>query len=535
MQVVESNSEQVTTKKVSIVLNGNEVPATEGERLINIINRHNIPLSSPCYHEALTETGHCGLCLVGARRHKDDKFTVVYACTATAKDGMEIDTNYHEAVAKRQELYTLYLLEHPLDCSKCDKIGNCFLHKFSSQTKFRGFSRIINGKLDESIYEKFSSVLLHDQVKCINCQRCVRFYRDILGEENIGMVRGDKGYREVTIYPGKNLEDNYSLNLVDLCPAGAFLSKSTMYQPAEWDLASTPSISCESSTGINTYVLHAKNKIYRIKARHNEFVNDYWITNSARDEHKLLEQQKRLLKVTYRGKYANLTTALINIVKLSQKQELAIVASGNMSLEDQFALSNMSSCLVSKIYFLRKHRKGDGFLISDDPTPNFNGAILNRLTSGDDAVDDLTELNVMIQKGQCKRILVLNEDIFNLHISYAIPPDLEIMYMGTDKNRTADRASITIPTTTVFEYTGTFINKDWRLQKFNRAVKTPNLNIFPMWYLFSLITAIYYSSDQADNSAPQLLDIWHDMRNSIDVLSNVDFENLDPKGILLKK
>jgi NADH-quinone oxidoreductase subunit G len=522
----------VNNNRINITLNGKRVKAQEGERLVEIIQRHDIPLPAPCYHRSLTETGHCGLCLVGARRKVTDKFSVVFACTATAKDGMEIDTEYEEVIDKRNRLLRLHLLRHPLDCSKCNKVGYCFLHKFAFQTKFPGFTRIAKDQLQDIKYKEFGQHIFFDATKCIDCQRCIRFCRDILDEELLGFIGNENGYGEVDLYPGKTLDNNYSLNLVDLCPAGAFVNRNCLYQPVEWGLISTPSISAESSVGINTYVLHKGNKIFRIKPRENKYVNDTWMTNSARNEHKYFENRKRLTRIMQDGQRVHLEAALLQIVESFLTNELTVVCSGNMSLEDQFVLRKLLDAMVHNVFFLRKKRDPDGFLISDDATPNVKGAILNKIITQEKIVDDLKELNKKIQDRQCKSILSINEEIFSYGIPYALPDDLKIFYIGTENNKTSKRATVTIPVTTVFENTGTFINRDWRLQKFFKAVNPPNGNIFPAWYIFSLLLNVYL--EVSENELLWLDDVWKDMTRSVDLLADIDFFNVNSNGILLK-
>ncbi|MDR2779211.1 MAG: (2Fe-2S)-binding protein [Puniceicoccales bacterium] len=522
----------MNSSEINIIVNGKKIKAQAGEKLVEIIQRHEIPLSAPCYHKLLTETGHCGLCLVGARRKVTDRFSVVFACTATAKDGMEIDTECEEAVSKRNELFKLHLLQHPLDCSKCDKVGYCFLHKFASQTKFAGFTRTVKGQLQNVKYKEFGQHILFDTQKCIGCQRCIRFCRDVLGEELLGFIRNEDGYMDVDLYPGKRLNNNYSLNLVDLCPAGAFVNKNCVYQPVEWDLVSTPSISTESSVGINTYVLHKDNKVFRIKPRENKYVNGSWISDSARNEHKYFENKKRLTKIMQNGQQVHLETAILQIVKTFLTNELAVVCSGNVSLEDQFVLRKLLDSIVHNLFFLRKKRTSDGFLVSDDATPNVNGAILNKIITEEKIIDDLEELNQMVQSGQCRKILSINEEIFSHGVSYALPDNVEIFYIGTENNKTSKRAAVTIPVTTVFENTGTFINKDWRLQKFYKAVNPPNGSIFPMWYIFSLLLNVYLGA--AEKELLWLDDVWKDMSHDLDSLADVDFFHVAFDGILLK-
>jgi NADH-quinone oxidoreductase subunit G len=142
-------------------------------------------------------------------------------------------------------------------------------------------------------------------------------------------------------------------------------------------------------------------------------------------------------------------------------------------------------------------------------------------------------LNQIVKDGKCKRILSINEEVFKYGLSYATPPDVEMFYIGTENDKAAKRAAIAIPSATIFETTGTFINKDWRLQRFHRAVNPPNKNIFPMWYIFSLLLNVYSGSSGSEMFWVD--EVWEKMSKSVDLLEDIDLKNVDPRGILLKK
>ncbi|MDR1596021.1 MAG: (2Fe-2S)-binding protein [Puniceicoccales bacterium] len=517
---------------MNVILNGKKIRVLNGERLVEIIRRFEPSFPSPCYHGALTETGHCEMCFVGARRKAEDPFTVIFSCTATAKEGMEINTGYEPAVASRNKLIALCSLHHPADCAKCDKVGSCFLQKFAVQSKLPRFSRIVCGKLEGVEYVDIGSGVIFDKQKCIGCQRCVRFCRDILGEEVLGFLLGKGGFNTIELYPGKTLESNYAMNLVDLCQGGALISKNRIYQPSAWNLAKTMSISAESSVGVNTYVLHEKNKVFRIIPRENEHVNGTWMPDSARMEHEFGNGRERLLRITQNGRRLPLKSAISQILKSALSNKLFVVCSGNMSLEDQFVLRRFLDIVVSAVFLLKKTRTGDGFLISDDATPNFNGLILASIASDENIVDDLSALEEAVNSKECKKILAINEDIFAHGLSEDMLKSVDIFYIGTEMNATAMAAKIAIPAATFFEYTGTFINRDWRLQKFYRAVNPPNINILPMWCLFSLMTNSYIGSKSDDLT--RIDKVWEEMVNSLPQLANVNFLDFDPSGVVLK-
>jgi NADH-quinone oxidoreductase subunit G len=202
-------------------------------------------------------------------------------------------------------------------------------------------------------------------------------------------------------------------------------------------------------------------------------------------------------------------------------------------MEDQFVLKTLLNFTVTDVFFLKKNRKSDGFLISSDAAPNFSGAVLNDIVGENGAVDDLASLNGKINGGRCKKIISLNEEIFDNGVSYAIPGDVEIYYIGTLHGKTSKRSVASIPIATHFEQTGTFVNRDYRLQKFYKAVSPPNDNIFPLWYVLSTLITAYFG--KRDNELRWLDDVWHSMVKCIAELADVDLFNVDPKGIQLKK
>ena len=225
-------------------------------------------------------------------------------------------------------------------------------------------------------------------------------------------------YKRVKAYgPSLFENNNYWENLVELCPAGALINMKNHYQPTQWSLVATPSISMESSVGINTYVLHKKNKIFRIIPRKNDYVNQDWITNSAREEFAYLYTKDRVQWVTKSGQQVELLNALTEVVKFCLEGEVHVVCSGTMSLEDQFLFKLMLTVIVSNVFFLEKERVSDGFLISDDGSSNTQGAWMMHIAHAKNVCRDLSQLNALAQKGKCRCIIAVDEDIFSHGVS----------------------------------------------------------------------------------------------------------------------
>ncbi|MDR2435790.1 MAG: molybdopterin-dependent oxidoreductase [Puniceicoccales bacterium] len=517
---------------IKVTLNGKSFEFSEKIPLLGALAHAKIELPSPCHHDHLPRTCHCGLCAVGLRQGENSPWKIELACMHAIEDGMEVDTEHPQAEKLRWVMINTYLLKHPLDCSLCDKVGNCFLHKFALHTNFRGFTRVTGKQYSQRNLRPLGKKIAIDDDKCIFCGRCLKFCTDILGEEILGKIKNERNLDEINTYPGKSCDSNYSLNLVDICPAGA-LVENCNYDHLAWNLYHTPSISPESSVGINTYILHDGKHVRRIIPRRNDAVNESWMTDSARNLVDILKPNNRITQVMRAGERADIRMAIAFAVNkiLLNSSDTCILCSGETSLEDQFVLKTFMDIVPMSIYFLKRKGNGDGFLISDDPYPNCIGAQIMRLSNEANTHENLNALYGMIQAGTFKNIICLYEDLFADGIDSKILDGMSITYIGFGNNRTAKISDFTFPVATIFERTGTFVNKNHVLQKFFRAVPPPSKNIFECWEILSLLMNTYRFGESADYLT--LEQIWKDLPHSIEIFSGVDFRNLPLEGILL--
>ena len=144
------------------------------------------------------------------------------------------------------------LINHPLDCPICDQAGECKLQEQSTGYG-RGYSRFIEQKNVKPKRTLLGPRVMLDDERCILCSRCIRFCKEIAKDDVLGFT--DRGsYSTLTCYPGRRLENNYSLNTVDICPVGALTSTDFRFKMRVWFLKQTNSIDTESSAGANTVV-----------------------------------------------------------------------------------------------------------------------------------------------------------------------------------------------------------------------------------------------------------------------------------------
>jgi NADH-quinone oxidoreductase subunit G len=383
---------------------------------------------------------------------------------------MHIRTNSEMVKESRNGVTEFLLINHPLDCPICDQAGECKLQEFSAEHG-RGYSRFIEQKNVKPKRTKLGSRVTLDDERCILCARCIRFSKEIANDDVLGFV--DRGtYSTLTCYPGKELEHNYSLNTVDICPVGALTSTDFRFKMRVWFLKRTNSICTESSVGANTEIWSREGKIYRITPRRNDAVNDTWMTDSGRELFKASESEDRLTHYTIEGVHksdAETAAAAANLIKGGH---VAVVGSAHSTVEEQFFYRLIADRSDAAVTLVHHTGEGDGILLSEDRTPNLRGALLNGLVSKLPEAD-LSPLASDIDSGAVKTLVVVNEDITKLGISPELLAKVKVIYFGTHANEVSQVANVVCPSLMVYEKDGSFVNQSFRLQKFKAAVPGP--------------------------------------------------------------
>lgn len=275
----------------TITINGTEYTLPEGERLnaIQAAQRFGVEIPYYCWHPALSVVANCRMCeiQVGSKDPKTGEIKMipkmVPGCQTPAKDGTVLVTDSKEVQAHQSMIMEYLLINHPLDCPVCDQAGQCGLQDYSythGQSNHRFVEeRSVNPRKD------VSEQIQLNQDRCIMCTRCVRFTREITGTNELEvMSRGN--HAEIAIFPDNPLDNPLAGNVVDLCPVGALLDKDFLHKQRYWFNDQHGAICTRCSTGCNITVEENKGQIWRLRARNNPHVNDYWICDEGRYSYK---------------------------------------------------------------------------------------------------------------------------------------------------------------------------------------------------------------------------------------------------------
>jgi NADH-quinone oxidoreductase subunit G len=468
----------------------------KGTRAIEACAQVGVFVPRYCYHKKLSSPGNCRMCLIemgfprlGPDRKPelgaDDKPIINWiprpqiSCAQDISEGMAVRTNSQLVKECQRGVMEFLLINHPLDCPICDQAGECRLQEFS--VDFGGStSRFLENKVKKPKNVVLGPRVTLDDERCILCSRCIRFCQEIAHDDVLGFV--DRGsYTVLTAHPGKRLENNYSLNTVDICPVGALTSTDFRFKMRVWFLKETKSICTSCATGCNTIIGTREDVIYRQTPRENDHVNSCWMCDYGRLNFRFLEAENRLLEPQIRSDGKLIAAdwpGAVAQAALQLKQftgnEIAIVASGRMTNEELWLASQLAKSLgVQWIDIVPRREPGDDILLSKDRNPNTNGARLI-LRSKSEPGAKLMAIAEAVKSGQIKALVMLKENAMHLGIPVEQLAQLPVfIVMNILAHEATQKATVVLPACGFAEKHGSMINGKGRLQRLNRAVRPP--------------------------------------------------------------
>src|SRR5216110_2210555 len=410
----------------------------KGTRVIEACAQAGVYVPRYCYHKKLSSPGNCRMCLIEMgfpklgpdrkpERGSDGKPIINWmprpqiSCAQDVAEGMGVRTNSPMVEECSKGVMEFLLIKHPLDCPICDQAGECELQEFSVEYGAGG-SRFLENKVKKPKAVQLGPRVTLDDERCILCSRRVRFCNEIAKDDVLGFV--DRGSHTVlTAHPSKRLENNYSLNTVDICPVGALTSSDFRFKMRVWFLKETKSICTSCATGCNTIIGTREDVIYRQTPRENDAVNSCWMCDYGRLNFDYIQSERRLLEPQIHSgeKLVGTTwpTAIAQAVQQLKQfsgQEIAIIASGRMTNEELWLTLQLARTLaVQLIDIVPRTGAGDDILLSEDRNPNANGARLLGVTSEPDA--KLSTITDAVSSGRVKVLITLGENPMRLGIS----------------------------------------------------------------------------------------------------------------------
>ncbi|HWZ31786.1 MAG TPA: NADH-quinone oxidoreductase subunit NuoG [Bryobacteraceae bacterium] len=293
-----------------------------------------------CWHPALGSVGACRQCAVKLFKDEhDSNGTIVMSCMTPAAEGTRISIADADAAAFRAGVIEGLMLNHPHDCPVCDEGGECHLQDMTVMTghDYRRY------EFDKRTFrnQNLGPLVNHEANRCIQCYRCVRYYRDYAGGRDLNAFAGRD-----TVFFGRDedgvLENEFSGNLVEICPTGVFTDKTLKrHYSRKWDQQFAPSVCVHCALGCNIDAGERYGTLRRIVNRYNHEVNGYFLCDRGRFGYEFVNSERRLEQPVLNGNPVSAADARRHLEERVASGRAIGIGSPRASLESNFALRTL--------------------------------------------------------------------------------------------------------------------------------------------------------------------------------------------------
>ena len=548
---------------ITVTIDGKEIQTDPSKTIIEAAFENGIYVPHFCWHPGLSISGNCRMCLVEVEKMPKQ----VIACSTRCMDGMVVHVNSEKAVQAREAVMEFILINHPLDCPICDEAGECKLQDYAYRFSV-GESRFDEDKEHKRKRDELGPHVMFDAERCISCSRCIRFCEDIVGYPQLTFVeRGD----QVTIetFPGRKLDNPYSMNVIDICPVGALTSKEFRFQARAWDMSDTPSICTGCARGCNTDVWVRQNTILRLTPRENQEVNDFWmcdkgrlvswkhVNSESRVEQPMLRKDGAMQPVEWDEALASVASEL----KTFKGEQVALIGSGFDTCEDNYAAARFArEVLKTGFVDLLTHvvpGDQDEFLIREDKTPNTAGARMAGIQPADES-HALASILDGVREGRIKALIVTDyRAAEHPALIEAVEKAQYTVAVVSNTSTLTENADAALAAATFAEKLGTMMNFEKQLQLLRPSVVTAENERWMGTYAMSRLDKVSSEFDRWGRmkkydarSTGQIFadlaglmgaswrfrqpeDIFEEMARKIDLLKDLDYEKIGRWGVRL--
>ena len=536
-------SQTQATKQITLTVDGKSVTVPDGTTVLQACQKANSPVPFYCYHPGLSIAGNCRICLVEIQG--TPKLQI--ACYTRATDGMVVNTTSDNTLKGRRDVLEFLLINHPLDCPVCDQAGECWLQDYYMR------HGLYDPRFNEEKNKKPKAVplgptVMLDAERCILCSRCVRFTDEITKTGEFGIFnRGE--HSEIGLHPGKTLDNNYSGNVVDICPVGALTDRDFRFKCRVWYLAETKSVCTGCSRGCNIEIhtnrerewrghIADGDRVMRLKPRYNPDVNQWWMCDEGRygytfiDHERLttphIREKAEARSATWDEAIDTLAGAINRLRHAKQLDQIGVVLSSYLTNEDLFAAQKVCKLLgLANVVFQRpKPGKADDLLLQADRSPNARGAQAMGIAEGAEALLDKAA------KKQLRVLWVFSQDLTQVFDPAKVKQAADalelLVFQGTNANRTAELAHVVLPSSVYAEKDGTLINFQGRVQRIQMAV-TPAGEALADWEILRMLATTL----KLDVSFVDASSTFAQLAKEVSAFGGLSYEKLGDQGALL--
>jgi NADH-quinone oxidoreductase subunit G len=334
---------------VAVTIDGRAVVAHKGELIIEAAERNGIYIPRFCYHPRMESVGMCRMCIVEVDTGRGPALqpTCMLECTPD----MKVDTTSPVTKKAQDGVLEFLLINHPLDCPVCDKGGECPLQD-QTMAYGPGESRFVEEKRHKEKPIPVSDLVLLDRERCILCDRCTRFAKEVAGDPLIHfMKRGND--TEVNTFPDEPFSSYFSGNTVQICPVGALTASAYRFRARPWDLDVVESTCQGCSVGCRISVESSRNQVLRYMGVDIDPVNWGWLCDKGRYGFEAAGQEARLTEPLVRSADAHMTTRwsdaierVAAAVRAVDATRVAVLGGARLTNEAAYAWTKLAKGVV---------------------------------------------------------------------------------------------------------------------------------------------------------------------------------------------
>ncbi len=339
---------------VSVTVDGTTIEAAKGELVIEAAERNGVYIPRFCYHSRMQPVGMCRMCIVEIDTGRGPALQP--SCMIECTDGMTVSTDSPVTKKAQEGVLEFLLVNHPLDCPVCDKGGECPLQD-QTMSYGPGESRFVEEKRHFEKPIPVSDVVLLDRERCILCDRCTRFAKDVAGDPLIHFM--DRGNQtQVNTFPDHPFASYFSGNTVQICPVGALTATPYRFKARPWDLEQVESTCTSCSVGCRVVVQSSRNRVLRYQGVDSDAVNWGWLCDKGRFDFEGVNSDDRLGNPLVRDEGLLLKPApwndalrrAANAVRegldRSGPTGFAVIGGARLTNEDQYAWVKLTKGLI---------------------------------------------------------------------------------------------------------------------------------------------------------------------------------------------
>lgn len=209
-----------------VFVNNIETEVPDNATVLEAVNKAGGYVPTLCYMNLedigiVNKPASCRVCVVEIEGRRN----LAPACATPVFEGMKINTHSRRAINARRTVVQLLLSDHPQDCLKCPKNGECELQDLASELNIT--TNPYMGK--KSLYKKdVSAAIIRDPNKCIMCRKCETACNSF---QTVGVLSAvERGFDAVVQptfdWPLEETNCTFCGQCVAVCPTAALTERS---------------------------------------------------------------------------------------------------------------------------------------------------------------------------------------------------------------------------------------------------------------------------------------------------------------------